>query len=200
MRICKQLLGRLMIQCARQPGLSAVWECLLGFDGAEFYLKTWDEALAGLSFLEASFLFQDAVPLGVRKKSDGILHLNPPNDLIFEVGDELLVLAEDDDTYEPMEEDCMPVLHSKGPIRSPKAQTPERVLFIGWRRDMDALLQALNGYAYLHLCIYSNNKEKKRAYTSHHTYFFLHITPLVVNRAVFLYQFLTYSHFSITSY
>lgn len=82
---------------------------------------------------------------GVRKLKDGILYLNPNNDLVFEKGDELLVLAEDDDTYEPMEEDCVPVLNSKGPIRSPKAQTPERVLFIGWRRDMDALIQALNG-------------------------------------------------------
>jgi hypothetical protein len=193
-----------MIQCARQPGLSAVWECLLGFDGAEFYLKTWDEALAGLSFLEASFLFQDAVPLGVRKKSDGILHLNPPNDLIFEVGDELLVLAEDDDTYEPMEEDCMPVLHSKGPIRSPKAQTPERVLFIGWRRDMDALLQALNGYAcftlmfVLFVYIYMLIIMKKREHTHHSilTFFFSHHPSCGKSRCFLISISHSLSHFS----
>jgi len=144
--VAHELLGRLMIQCARQPGLSAVWESLLGFEGAEFYLKTWDENLPGMSFLDASFLFADAIPLGVRKASDNMLYLNPPNTFIFEVGDELLVLAEDDDTYSPLETPSLPSLTSKGPIRSPRPQAPERVLFIGWRRDMDALILALNSW------------------------------------------------------
>ena len=37
--VAHEMLGRLMIQCARQPGLSTVYEHLLGFDGAEFYFK-----------------------------------------------------------------------------------------------------------------------------------------------------------------
>ena len=32
--VSHDIIGRLMIQCARQPGLAAVWEQLLGFDGA----------------------------------------------------------------------------------------------------------------------------------------------------------------------
>ena len=32
--VSHDIIGRLMIQCARQPGLAAVWEQLMGFDGA----------------------------------------------------------------------------------------------------------------------------------------------------------------------
>jgi len=35
----EKVLGRMMIQCARQPGLAKVWSSVLGFDGAEFYIK-----------------------------------------------------------------------------------------------------------------------------------------------------------------
>lgn len=31
--VAHEVLGRLMIQCARHPGLARVWENLLGFDG-----------------------------------------------------------------------------------------------------------------------------------------------------------------------
>ena len=42
-----------MIQCVRQPGLASVWERLLGFEGHEFYSKTWPE-LDGLTVEEVS--------------------------------------------------------------------------------------------------------------------------------------------------
>ena len=31
--VSHDIIGRLMIQCARQPGLATVWEQLMGFDG-----------------------------------------------------------------------------------------------------------------------------------------------------------------------
>ena len=31
--VSHDIIGRLMIQCARQPGLAAVWEQIMGFDG-----------------------------------------------------------------------------------------------------------------------------------------------------------------------
>jgi len=53
-----------------------------------------------------------------------------------------VVLAEDDDTYAPLPLASLRV-PSPGPAprRSPHARKPERVLFIGWRRDMDALVK-----------------------------------------------------------
>lgn len=31
--VAQDIIGRLMIQCALQPGLAAVWELIMGFDG-----------------------------------------------------------------------------------------------------------------------------------------------------------------------
>jgi hypothetical protein len=54
-----------MISCARQPGLAEVTESLVGFSNDEFYLKEWSQ-LVGKTFLDASFSFANAVPIGVK--------------------------------------------------------------------------------------------------------------------------------------
>ena len=57
------------------------------------------------------FAFADACPIGVRSgnrvggesgggESGGVLRLNPPDDYVLRKGDEIVVIAEDDDTYE----------------------------------------------------------------------------------------------------
>ncbi|GBG27176.1 Ion channel CASTOR [Hondaea fermentalgiana] len=63
--VAHDIIGRLMIQCARQPGLAQILEQLLGFAGDEFYLEEWPQ-LVGKTFLDASFAFDQAVPIGVK--------------------------------------------------------------------------------------------------------------------------------------
>ena len=46
------IIGRLMIQCARQRNLAEVYDALCGFDGMEFYFKEWP-TLTGLRWGEA---------------------------------------------------------------------------------------------------------------------------------------------------
>ena len=137
-------IGRVMLQCARQPGLSNVLENLMGFEGCEFYFEEWPE-LVGQPFSRILFAFDDAVPLGFRRTvpankknaheqeeekktetkslmsgpSSGslqqqqqqqqlVLMLNPDPDTIYEAGDQICVLAEDNDTYEPRKGDAAP--------------------------------------------------------------------------------------------
>ena len=73
------VIGRLMIQCARAAGLAHVLENLMGFDGDEFYLKEWPE-LTGKKFGEIFVRFDDAVPLGI--KHDGVVILNPSDEQV----------------------------------------------------------------------------------------------------------------------
>ncbi len=100
------IIGRLMIQCARQAHLPEVYDALCGFDGAEFYFKEWP-LLVGRRWGDALFAFADACPIGVRSSGggekddgEGILRLNPSDDYVVQEGDEIVVIAEDDDTYE----------------------------------------------------------------------------------------------------
>jgi len=123
--VANDTIGRMMINCARQPALASVLESLLGFEGDEFYLRAWPE-LVGRSF--HSIFLEDtlagAVPIGLRKRNGRIL-LIPGADEIIDDHDEasaisahlfqcisatastqlngrqVIVIAEDDNTYGP---------------------------------------------------------------------------------------------------
>ena len=130
-----------MIQCARQPGLAEVWGSMLGFEGCEFYVKAWPE-LVGATFDECCVRFPDAVPLGILRNGDVLL--NPGRSATVEAGDGLVVLAEDDDSYE-----AAPAATLRSSLSAPPVdgdQAPECVLFCGWRRDLDDIVQLLDDF------------------------------------------------------
>lgn len=56
----------------------------------------------GLRFEEVLISFPDAVPCGIKVAADnGKIILNPDDNYVLKEGDEILVIAEDDDTYAP---------------------------------------------------------------------------------------------------
>lgn len=78
-----------------------IWEDILGFENAEFYVKRWPQ-VDGMRFEEVLISFPDAIPCGIKVASDGgRIVLNPEDDYVLKEGDEVLVIAEDDDTYAP---------------------------------------------------------------------------------------------------
>jgi hypothetical protein len=73
----------------------------LGFENAEFYIKRWPQ-LDGLCFEDVLISFPDAIPCGIKVAADGgKIILNPDDKYVLTDGDEVLVIAEDDDTYAP---------------------------------------------------------------------------------------------------
>lgn len=98
--VCHDFMGMMLVQCARQKGLSEVLESILGFDGCEFYLKEWPE-LCGIEMKYIHYYFDAAIVLGIKSKDTGLVKMNVENDYVIQEGDEILVLADDDDTYWP---------------------------------------------------------------------------------------------------
>ena len=63
------IIGRLMIQCARQAHLAEVYDALCGFDGCELYVRPWP-SLQGKPWAEVAFSFDEACPIGVLRPAE----------------------------------------------------------------------------------------------------------------------------------
>ncbi|KAF4359154.1 hypothetical protein F8388_005263 [Cannabis sativa] len=133
--VAHDVIGRLMIQCALQPGLA---------QNAEFYIKRWPQ-LDGLRFEDVLLSFPEAVPCGVKVASEGgKIILNPDDNYVLGEGDEILVIAEDDDTYSP---GSIPeVRRGSCPKIFDPPKYPEKILFCGWRRDIDDMIMVLEAF------------------------------------------------------
>ena len=140
--VSHDIIGRVMIQCALQPGLAGVYDELMGFEGCEFYFQQWPE-LTGKTFHQALLSFPDAVPIGVKEAATGDIKMNIEDDYVMQEGDQLLVLAEDDDTYKP--ETPMAIEPGVCPNEDETKQI-EKILFLGWRRDMDDMIMVLDTF------------------------------------------------------
>jgi len=149
--VAHDMIGRLMIQCTREPELSAILENLLGFDGAEFYFEKW-KAVVGKTFGEITCRFDDAVPVGVKVGATNSVLINPKNSYRIKPDDALLFLAEDNDSYSvndgtyqqkfnDIDKIASEVCNFQGFNKRPRLEK-EKLLFCGWRRDMyDMIMQ-----------------------------------------------------------
>ncbi|KAJ6291444.1 hypothetical protein OIU76_023504 [Salix suchowensis] len=142
--VAHDVIGRLMIQCARQPGLAQIWEDILGFENCEFYIKRWPQ-LHGMQFEDILISFPDAIPCGIKVAScGGKIILNPEDSYVLQEDDEILVIAEDDDSYAPA---ALPtVWRGSLPKDFIVQKSAERILFCGWRRDMEDMIMVLDAF------------------------------------------------------
>ncbi|KAL0903741.1 hypothetical protein M5K25_028139 [Dendrobium thyrsiflorum] len=142
--VAHDVIGRLMIQCARQPGLAQIWEDILGFENCEFYIKKWPQ-LYGMQFEEVLISFPDAVPCGIKVSAlGGKIILNPDDHYVLQEEDEVLVIAEDDDTYAPS---TLPKVKEAVYISIVRpTRKAQKILLCGWRRDIDDMIVVLDAF------------------------------------------------------
>jgi len=151
--VASDLTGRLMILCCLEPGLARVFSHILEFDQNEFYFKEWDgtedppynTSLVGRRFADVCFMFEDAVPFGIRipdenkaKPEDSCIMINPPGDTIITEGDQIIVIAEDDDSYFPGK--LQMVDPGMNPEKEEAETEPVNLMLIGFRRDLDDMI------------------------------------------------------------
>uniref|UniRef100_A0A6N2LV26 RCK N-terminal domain-containing protein n=1 Tax=Salix viminalis TaxID=40686 RepID=A0A6N2LV26_SALVM len=141
--VAHDVIGRLMIQCARQPGLAQIWEDILGFENCEFYIKRWPQ-LHGMQFEDILISFPDAIPCGIKVAScGGKIILNPEDSYVLQENDEILVIAEDDDSYAPA---ALPTVKEATFMHIARpARMPQKILLCGWRRDIDDMIVVWRG-------------------------------------------------------
>uniref|UniRef100_A0A7S0KW69 Calmodulin n=1 Tax=Micromonas pusilla TaxID=38833 RepID=A0A7S0KW69_MICPS len=139
--VSHDIIGRLMLMAVRQPGLAEVYGSILGFEGDEFYTEHWPQ-LVGTKWKDVQLMLPEAVPIGIRNSKNGEITLNPSHDHVMTERCELVVIAEDNDTYAPKQRHrCDP---GAVPILENEEDEKEYILFAGWRRDLRDILLLLD--------------------------------------------------------
>lgn len=137
------LISRIVAQTCRQSGLSIVYTELLDFDGDEIYFAMLP-ALAGRTFGDALFAFEDSTLIGLRPAGGGPT-LNPPMDTVIGPSDHLIVISADDDTIR-LSSPTASVDDAAIATVAPAARGPERTLILGWNWRAPTVIRELDGY------------------------------------------------------
>ncbi len=135
------VMSRVMVQTARQSGLSQIFLDLLDFNGDEIYF-TKQDALVGKTFLQASHLFSNSSLIGVLRSGEVLL--NPASTMKIKADDELIVIAPDDSMIYTSE-----VFTVDKSLLAPLktiAPKPEQILILGQNENLKVILSELNQY------------------------------------------------------
>ncbi|MCS6823242.1 MAG: NAD-binding protein [Cytophagaceae bacterium] len=138
------IISRIMVQSARQPGLSTVITELLSFQGNEIYFKH-DHSLGGKTFKDIVFGFSNAVPMGIRRR-DGKVLLNPEPNTVIQNEDKIICIAEDDNKISYSEKS--EIIIYREAIHKDVAAAPakSKILVIGWNYKAPTIIRELDHY------------------------------------------------------
>ncbi len=137
------IVARLLVQTARQPGLSLVYQELLDFAGDEFYTAPAG-GLAGRTFGEALLSFDTSSVVGLLR-ADASVALNPAPGTTIGPGDRIIVISRDDDTAVPV--DVSSCVDEDAIVTArPRLALAERLLLLGWNRRAPFVVDQLDQY------------------------------------------------------
>ncbi|MGW6575757.1 CASTOR/POLLUX-related putative ion channel [Streptomyces sp. NPDC054945] len=137
------IIARLLVQTAREPGLSLVYQELLDFAGDEFYTAA-AQGLAGRTFGEALSAFTTSSVVGLLR-ADGTVALNPDPGTAIRADDRIILISQDDDTAVPADASAYV---DEAAIVTARPRTPEaeRLLLLGWNRRAPLVVEQLDQF------------------------------------------------------
>ncbi len=135
-------ISRMIAQTCRQSGLSVIYTELLDFGGDEIYLKEYP-TLVGMPYGDVLGRFKKDAVMGVYSPG-GAARLNPPMDASLAPGDQLIVIAEDDDKiFMDGSASVQPDKMVLGKVDKPG---PETILLLGWNWKAARVITELDNY------------------------------------------------------
>ncbi len=139
-----QAIARMTIYTLRQPGLSQVLQELVDFHGADLYIRELGD-LDGCRFGDTVFRYSRTRPIG-RMRADGTVELNPDPDSTLGLGDRLIVLAEDDRSPTPADQEFIDRARATAQATAPRdsGAREEHILLLGWNSLGERLVEQLD--------------------------------------------------------
>ncbi|MES2516133.1 MAG: potassium transporter TrkA [Bacteroidota bacterium] len=138
------LISRITAQTCRQSGLSVVYSELLQFDGDELYFQA-EPKLAGRTYKDTLFAYEKSTVIGILTKDEKAL-INPPMDTIFNAGDSVIAISEDDDTIILSGKTKFDVQENFFNRMQDKPASIERTLILGWNDRGARIIEELDNY------------------------------------------------------
>ena len=135
--------AKLVVQTARQSGLSAVYSEILDYAGDEIYIVK-ASSLAGKAFGEALLAYDTSAVMGLLA-ADGTVRLKPPMSTVIAPTDKILALSADEDKIRPAGQKPAIVEQAIAPATQ-RAPATEKTLLLGWNRRGRMILRNLDSY------------------------------------------------------
>jgi ion channel POLLUX/CASTOR len=142
--LVEDIIARIAAQTCRQSGLSAVFDELLDFEGAEIYFQA-EPRLVGQKFGDALLAYEDSAVIGLAL-ADGATLLNPPMDTVLPAEARIIAISEDDDTVRLSGRNDYGIDESAIAGAAPAVSAAERTLVLGWNPAADLLIRELDQY------------------------------------------------------
>ena len=109
----QKTLARIAVHTSRQPGISKVFTEVFSYDDNEFYILDNDPSIDrfyGKSVQQINMMLKAAIAIGVYKADGGVV-IDCPDKVVFEKGDKLILLLEDDDELEVEDNEFRPTTY-----------------------------------------------------------------------------------------
>lgn len=132
----------MLTQAIRSPGLAGVFDRLLSFEGAEFYVEPAGE-LAGMAWREVNAAIRASLPVAIVDPAHNTVELLPANDRQLSQHEQLVVLSEKRNLGRT---DAPAAAIATGASLTDASPQIDRVMVLGWSRIGALMLHELDGF------------------------------------------------------
>lgn len=139
--LASDVMSRIMVQTARQSGLSQIFLELLDFEGDEIYFQPAGD-FVGQSYLKAQHGYANSTLIGIYRDGQVLLNQKPSSKI--KAGDELILVAPDDSEIRTA--DFGAIDKSTLSITKPAPQTPDKTLILGTSENLPVIISELGEY------------------------------------------------------
>ena len=142
--LSSDLISRITAQTCRQSGLSLVYNELLQFEGDEIYFQQ-EPKLAGKTFKDVLFAYENSAVIGILNNEEKAL-INPTMDTVFNNGDSVIAISEDDYTIKLSGKTTFDIKHNLFNRAEVKNVGIEKTLILGWNDRGVRVIEELDNY------------------------------------------------------
>ena len=142
--LSSDLISRITAQTCRQSGLSVVYSELLQFEGDEIYFQE-EASLVGKTYKDSLFAYEHSSIIGIFTKDEEVL-INPPMDTMFNAGDSVIAISEDDDTVKVSGKSNFNIQTDLFKRNEGAEAGVEKTLILGWNNRGARIIEELDNY------------------------------------------------------